>query len=58
MVVICSLVGATRIVNPSRIENCTFIGNYAVEFGAAISLSALQFLQDSSYSESLQIVNW
>lgn len=50
--------GGVKLNNVAHIENCTFMRNSAVEYGAAICLSSLLFLLDSSNVQPLTVTDW
>ncbi len=47
-----------RLTQFGRVENCTFIRNYATEFGAAMSASTLLFLVYPGGITPVEIVDW
>ena len=50
--------GAPQLSQVAFIENCTFIRNSAEEFGAAICLTSLLFIVDTSGVAPVSIVDW
>lgn len=47
-----------KVGNAASFENCTFLKNTAVEFGAAIGVSTLLYFKKLSAIEPFQITNW
>ena len=47
-----------RSHNRVRFEVCTFLGNTAREFGAAISLNTLDPIEQLNYVNATQFIDW
>lgn len=47
-----------KLGNFAGFENCTFIRNSAVEFGAAVGVSTLLYFRDFSSITPFQITSW
>lgn len=47
-----------KLGNSASFENCTFLKNTAVEFGAAIGVATLLYFREISAIAPFQITNW